>query len=921
MPKATVYIIGEAESFLRSVRSTVAGSSTLKREFSELSLSASKSAEAQVKASALRISRVREEMTAIRELASTYKRGSEEQIAAMNLVARKQAELNRLQGFSSTAGGRGRGGRFGRDEREASGLLRGGVSGSGFGRIGFSALSGGAFFGSFLAAGAVRTTIDAATEAAAVEKQLAAQYKASGQALGQYRKQIDDTLTRESALSGFNKDELTQSYTSIFRAAGNTSAALKDEAIAADVARGRHMDLQAASLLVAKVINGNVGILKRYGIETYKGETATEALAAVQQKYAGQAAAGTTAQQRFTAELHNSEVIIGTALLPTVTKLLAEGAHWLDQANRSGRLQRDVNAAVKDGSVFFHLLGDGVHYLRGAIHILDGVTGSFKTTLELLIGLKFATTLTGWVGGMGRFRRSTQLAEAETATLRTQLGLLTAAPYIITLELVYGKQFANKIKALQEGYLTPEAHTASDQTRAALIPGLARQFAKERKAGYTDTEIIRQLRNQLGGNTDQANQLIGEVINYAAGGPEKKRIDELIKRLKTRRTGKGVIPSSGPIHEFSLTTDLQNALAAAVTPSEDKAAAEQALAYTQKLLNTGRLVGQAYTDALKERKKLYAEIARDSKKLAGGTGGSLLPLGTQESLAAAQGAAATRSLPALQTLLGEQEKALGVLRSQQDTGAARLKQLKEEAQLEREIASTQREIASVEKTRAQAADAAAARRILGLGSRPRQSAQQTIAGRERQILNTTIADSIYGPKATSAEIAGITTRTAKLSTAGLVELVQRDLGDKLPKATRESLEKINKVLELKFLPPDVLTNLRSRLSQIQSTLKAGLAGINQTANNYKGVSAAEFVANIPGLTRAQKKALEERYSQIEAHGGRPTGPAALGIAVPTGGDTHIHGDIHVHGVEDLDKLITKIEKRNRHKVQRGGVRR
>jgi len=442
--KAVVEIIGEYQSFQRMVTGTVAGSSTLKREFTELSLSASKSAEAQVKSSALKIARMREEIAAVQSVSAAYKRGSDEQIAAMTLVARKQAELNRLTGASAFTGSRrGAGGRH--EGREASGLTRGLLSGGGIEHLGLAALSGGAFFGSFVAAHAGREAIGAATESLATEKQLAAQYKASGQSLEEYRGQIDKTLDRVSALAGFNKDELTKSYTTVFRAAGDTAKALNDEAIAANLARGRHMDLQAASLLVAKVINGNVGILRRYGIETHKGETATEALAAIQQKYAGQAAAGTTAQEKFTAELHNSEVIIGTALLPAVTHLLTEGAAWLDQMNRSGKLQKDVNAAVHDGAVFFHLLADGAHLVVGAVKIADDVTGSFKHTVELLIGLKLASWATGAVASFAKVGASATVAEGEVAALQTSLlGLsgLTLAPIAITLlvdEVVNGK--------------------------------------------------------------------------------------------------------------------------------------------------------------------------------------------------------------------------------------------------------------------------------------------------------------------------------------------------------------------------------------------------------------------------------------------------------------------------------------------------
>jgi hypothetical protein len=58
-----------------------------------------------------------------------------------------------------------------------------------------------------------------------------------------------------------------------------------------NLARGRHMDLASAAELVGRVYEGNVGMLTRYGIVLEKGATATEALAILNQRFAGQAEA------------------------------------------------------------------------------------------------------------------------------------------------------------------------------------------------------------------------------------------------------------------------------------------------------------------------------------------------------------------------------------------------------------------------------------------------------------------------------------------------------------------------------------------------------------------------------------------------------------------------------------------------------
>lgn len=953
MAKAFVEIVGDAERFVLSLKQSQAAVSTFRRDLGELNLSVTKSAETQVKASALRMSRIREEISAVQRLASTYVRGSDEQIAAMNLVARKQSELARMQGAAATRYGvaGGRGSNLRRDERAASGLARGGLRGAGVGGFGLAALAGGAFFSSYLGTSAVRTTIDAATNAAAIEKQLAAQYRASGESLAAYRKQIDETLNRESALAGFNKDELTQSYISIFRAAGNTSGALKDEAIAVDLARGRHMDLQAAALLVAKVINGNVGILKRYGIETWKGETATQALAAIQAKYAGQAKAGTTAQERFSAELHNSEVIIGTALLPTVTHLLSEGAKWLDQMNRSGRLQRDVNTAIHDGAIVVGIFKTGINLLTGAIRTVDRITGGFKHTLEILLAMKVASMVGNWTGVFGGLSANVGKAETKAVRLRGTLGnLAKIGAFSIGITLLVNA------KGNGVGLLERMAGGALIGGSVAGLPGaVAGAVAVPLAQGsYAAGHSLRGPLGLGGGGSPAQPSVVPKQYSYDTdareaylaglqgngypfklGDPTHLQylaVYEAGRKARSRaqgggRTGRGTPAGRTPIHEFALPTRLQNQLAAATTPAEDRKAAQAALNYTQRLIDSGRLVGQAYTDALKERKKLYAEIARDAKKLAGrgaGAGGSLLPASAQVAIAKAQGDAASKSLPALQRLLHAEQDALATLRAQHQVGAARVKQVKEEAQLQQKIAATQKAIATAETQQQKAAQARKAEQILGIGGGKQMPVADRLRLQERQILNTSLAHAVFGSKATQAQIAYITKKTANLNLSQLVELVHRDLGDKVSAATVASLEKINKAFALKFLPPDAIANIRSRLAQIKQTLEAGLNDIGQGYQAFHGVSSAQFVADIPGLTRAQKIALEERYAQVQAHGGMASGTAAAGIVIPAakpGGNTIHIGQITVHGVQNLDQLIKEIEKRSRSKNQRRGNRR
>lgn len=832
MAKAVVYLIAEAEKYIAawraSTRETVTAASTMKQEYASLSLSASKSAETQVKASALRISRMREEIVQIQALSLAYKRGSDEQIAAMTLAARKQAELNRLTGVSAVGLRRGAGGAsLRREEREASGLSRGLLSGGGIGHVGLAALSGGAFFGSYLAASGLRTTLNAAKEEQVANRQLTQQLANNGKSFADYRDQINKTADRLSVLAGIEDDELKAGLTTILRTVPNVNRALSDLALATDLARARHISLAQASTIIAKTEAGNTTLLRRQGFEIAKNATATEALAVVRQKVAGQAAAGTTAQERFNAVLHNSEEIIGGALLPTVTHLLGEGAKWLDQMNRSGRLQRDVNVAVHDAGIAVDVLRTGFHLLGGAIHIVDGVTGGFKDTLAILAGIKLVSVLDGWAGGFTVAGREAKAAKTEVGLLKAELGgLPTLVPITIAVAITY-ESF--KHKGQIEG--------AINRGLGALgLPGIG--GANLKTNDITDKAQSLRLINQAIQTTDPTDL---QSLDYLYG-------------LRKQLTGKGA-PSAtsglgphhsiaqaasaaaankpSPIHEFALTASLTNRLAAALTPKEDKQAAEDALAYTQKLLNTGRLVGQAYTDALKERKRLYAQIAADNKKLnPSGTSANPLPLSEQDRLATAEAAAATKKIPALRALAAEQKHALDLLNGQHATGKALVELDKKRAQLSKDLAATQAKIASIQ-------DAAAKKQA---------DAAKKIADAFKANLQTAfgvIGQLGQGPLATGPAAQFIQQYGGHLSaSAYLADITQQN------KSARAELTNLN-TLRRRGAPQDLITNLLG-----QGTSGAGMAAALAHA------SPAVFKAFLGQFKERQQTAIQLAKMQV-----------------------------------------------------------
>ncbi len=296
-------------------------------------------------------------------------------------------------------------------ENDLGKLTRGALAGSGvisslgrslaFASTGFIAVAGTATI--------LHSAIQEALSYAATQKQVTAQLKTGGLVFTQYEGQIDAALTAESKLSGFTRNDLLQSFGYLVRVSGNVVQSLNLDAVAADVARGRHIALSSASIALAKALGGSSTALRRLGIIVPKTATGMEAIRYVAAKFAGQAEAGATSADHLHASLVNAEEVIGTALLPTFNRLTTELSNWLSKMQASGRLQRDVNEGVT-------ILGIGFHTLGAAIKVVDDATGGFTHTIAILIGYELVSKIYGWVAALRILAGEWGLVGAAAAT-------------------------------------------------------------------------------------------------------------------------------------------------------------------------------------------------------------------------------------------------------------------------------------------------------------------------------------------------------------------------------------------------------------------------------------------------------------------------------------------------------------------------
>ena len=252
---------------------------------------------------------------------------------------------------------------------------------------------------------ALRSTFSAAKESQAAASQLENVLDTLGLGYARHRKQIEETIRAQSKLSAFDDEDLTRSLINLIRLTGDVDEALKLNALATDVARGRNISLEAAQKLVAKAALGQAGALRRVEIDAKKGASAIELIQLLTEKYAGSAkthgqdAAG--AQERWNVALENAQEIVGSGLLPTLTDLFNRGADWLDQQADSGELQRKVNAAVEDGTAIVKGFAGGIQLVakfgRGAVDALGGLENTVKALTVLWVGHK-AKAILGFAG-------------------------------------------------------------------------------------------------------------------------------------------------------------------------------------------------------------------------------------------------------------------------------------------------------------------------------------------------------------------------------------------------------------------------------------------------------------------------------------------------------------------------------------------
>lgn len=278
-------------------------------------------------------------------------------------IERVEKKLRELDGSTATVtvkekDGAGEGGKGGGGGVLA---LAGGKAGVAAGAVGLGAAVG------------IKQSAEASIEAEKSAARLKQQLETLGISYDDNKAKIDKVISAQSQLSGLDDEDLADSFTNLVRVTGDVNKALEANALAADLARAKNIPVAKAGEIVSKALAGNVGALRKYGVEVEKGASSTEILGAIQKKFGGQAEAyGKTtagALDRAGTASENLKEALGDALRPAITAV----------ANTFADFIRDLPGYVAKGKkAIKDFVDDNRRTFRTLAGIIDNVIDLFR---------------------------------------------------------------------------------------------------------------------------------------------------------------------------------------------------------------------------------------------------------------------------------------------------------------------------------------------------------------------------------------------------------------------------------------------------------------------------------------------------------------------------------------------------------------
>ena len=225
----------------------------------------------------------------------------------------------------------------------------------------------------------------------------------------------------------FTNADTESGLAGLIRVTGDSQKAIGLMSLAADIARGRHIDLGTATNILMKVETGHVALLGKLGIATKdaSGKTISqgEAIKKLGEMYGGSAA---QYQTTFSAKMEHLKVVaedlgakLGRLLIPFLEKLaviISKVVDWMEKHKKVAIALAIVIGDVLTGGISTLVLGiillaskwqtiwHGIEHVTGAV--VAAIVSYFRIVLDIwmdVVGgiLHGAAAAFGWVPGVG----------------------------------------------------------------------------------------------------------------------------------------------------------------------------------------------------------------------------------------------------------------------------------------------------------------------------------------------------------------------------------------------------------------------------------------------------------------------------------------------------------------------------------------
>lgn len=333
---------------------------------------------------------------------------------------------------------------------------------------------------------------------------------------GNFSKDAAESLalmaSRLQATSKFSDDAVISAAALLENITGlNSQALIPATKTTANFAAAMKLDLATAAGIVGKALEGNVGALKKYGIEVQEGrnkaETMANVMAKLNERFSGAAAAelktftGSTSQ--LTAQFGDFSEEIGfvftqnSALIAVVNALTQEFQHMGEWVKNNRAFLQQL---VADGIA---LVAEAIPYLVDAI---DGMNSAFEHSAKFVNFLRDAYGALSGASQEERDEIAMQTLAIEKASLKRQESIATLRDYAVTIkdkivaaaqEGARSQDEMNKSLAVQSEVAAKSKEGIVQLTQAQIELGKEGQKYAEQLTSFSEQEKTRSEKAKL----------------------------------------------------------------------------------------------------------------------------------------------------------------------------------------------------------------------------------------------------------------------------------------------------------------------------------------------------------------------------------------------------------------------------------------